>query len=286
MRPSRAPGPRSPFSRAVIGQTIGLLVVVGAGLFYAGYRWGLSRGARQAPAVTERAHGGSGTKRDAPAPTGDPHLDPRVVTDTTGNFLENPGFEDGSAGWKWLDWSNDWAPFDIGEGRVASGTKAAHLAVRGEPGGPPTRVFGLVQELAPTAFPTRISGRYYVERWAPGTAKKAYTQVVIIAMQPRGDLPSMQLRYVLEGVTEQPYNMSNARYVFVHRRTQPELERWIDFALDVQGDYRRLWGEVPRDGTPFRVLFEARYDDKPLDGAVTNDVWYDDLFVGLARTSP
>ncbi len=284
MRPSRAPGARSPFGRGVVGQTIGLLVVVGAGAFYGGYRWGLSRGAEQASrAAPERPHEAPDTKRDARASTADPHFRPRVVTDTTINYLENPGFEDGSAGWKWLDWSGEWAPFDIGGDRVASGAKAAHLAVRGEPGGPKTRVWGAVQELAPTVFPTRISGRYYVERWEPGAAKKAYAQVVIIAMQSRGDLPSMQLRYILEGVTEQPYNMSNARYVFVHRRTQPELERWIDFSLDVQGDYRRLWGEVPRDGTPFRVLFEARYDDKPPDGTVTSDVWYDDLFVGLAR---
>jgi hypothetical protein len=130
-------------------------------------------------------------------------------------------------------------------------------------------------------FPTRISGKYFVERWEPGAARKAYVQVVVIAMWPFGDLPSRQLRYILDGVVEPPYNMSNARYVFVHRRTQPEIGRWIDFTLDVQGDYRRLWGDVPPDGTPFRVLFEARYDDKPPGSEVHNVVYYDELFVGV-----
>ena len=138
-----------------------------------------------------------------------------------------------------------------------------------------------MQEITPAAFPSRISGHYYVDRWEPGTAKRVYAQVVIIAMQALGDLPRTQIRYVLEGVTEQPYHMSNARYVFVHRRTQPETDRWIDFSLDVRADSRRLWGSVPPDGTPFRVLFEARYDDKPGNGTVSADVYFDDLFVGV-----
>jgi hypothetical protein len=203
------------------------------------------------------------------------------VEAATGNFLSNPGFEEGDAGWHWLDWSQQWAPFEVAAGRAASGAKAAHLAVRGEAGGRPTRVFGVVQELAPRVFPSRISGRYFVERWEPGEARKAYLQAVIIAMVPLGDMPSMQIRYILEGVTEQPYQMSNAKYHFVHRRARPEVGRWVDFSVDVRDDYRRLWGRVPPDGTPFRVLFEARYDDKPAPGVVAADVWYDDLFVGL-----
>jgi len=169
----------------------------------------------------------------------------------------------------------------VDDTRAAAGARAARLAVYGRPEDRPTRVFGVVQELAPAAFPTRIAGRYFVERWAPGAAKKAYVQVVIIAMWPLGDMPSRQLRYVLEGVTEQPYQMSNARYVFVNRRTQPETGRWLEFSLDVQQDYRRLWGDVPPDGTPFRVLFESRYDDKPLGSPVDNVVYYDELFVGV-----
>jgi hypothetical protein len=100
-------------------------------------------------------------------------------------------------------------------------------------------------------------------------------------MRPQGNEPTMQLRYILDGVTEQPYHMSNARYVFFHKRPQPQTGTWIDFQLDLTGDYRRLWGEVPPDGTGYRVLFEARYDDKPPGGTVTDDVWYDDLFVGV-----
>ncbi|MBI5501529.1 MAG: hypothetical protein HY907_14885 [Deltaproteobacteria bacterium] len=254
------------------------LVVVGAAAFYAGYRFGLSR----AKTGVERAK----TERTPSAPPGkaaadDPHFEPRTVTVRAGNFLENAGFESGETGWKWLEWSNQWGKFEVGEGRAAAGDKAAHLAVHGGATDPATRVFGVVQELVSPVFPGRISGKYFVERWEPGGVRKAYIQVVIIAMRPQGDQPTMQLRYILDGVTEQPYQMSNARYVFVHRRAVPETGAWIDFSLDVLGDYRRLWGEVPPDGTGYRVLFEARYDDKPAGATVANDVWYDELFVGV-----
>jgi hypothetical protein len=206
------------------------------------------------------------------------------VEGRTGNFLSDPGFEEGGVGWKWLDWSNQWKPFEIGGERVSTGTRAAHLAVHGgwsEEKNAGTRVFGVVQELVSAVFPARISGRYLIERWEPGQAKTAYLQAVIIAMQPRGDQPTMQIRYILDGVTVQPYQLSNARYVFVHRREQPDTGVWVDFSLDVREDYRNLWGEVPPDGTGYRVLFEARYDDKPPAGVVAIDVWYDDLFVGV-----
>lgn len=257
-------------------------VLAGAVAGWAGYRLGLRQGAAgAAPAAAPAAPRAKSLERPASGTPADPHFRPRTVEARTGNFLVNAGFEDGEVGWSWLDWSNDWAPFAVDETRAAAGKRAAHLTVLGRPEDRPTRVFGVVQELAPPVFPTRISGKYFVERWEPGAARKAYVQVVVIAMWPLGDLPSRQLRYVLDGVTEPPYNMSNARYVFVHRRAQPELGRWIDFALDVQGDYRRLWGAVPPDGTPFRVLFESRYDDKPLGSEVHNVVYYDELFVGV-----
>ncbi|MBI5488931.1 MAG: hypothetical protein HY905_16475 [Deltaproteobacteria bacterium] len=280
MRPSRAPSHKPSQARRTlpVAHVLAALAVVGAGAFYAGYRYGLSRtrpGVAQAK--TERAS----TAPPGKAASDDPHFAPRTVTVRTGNFLENAGFEGGESGWKWLDWSNQWGKFEVAEGRAATGSKAAHLAVHGGATDPGTHVFGVVQELVSPVFPRRISGKYFVERWEPGGARKAYIQVVIIAMRPQGKEPTMQLRYILDGVTEQPYHMSNARYVFVHRRPEPETGEWIDFSLDVVGDYRREWGEVPPDGTGYRVLFEARYDDKPAAATVANDVWYDDLFVGV-----
>jgi hypothetical protein len=203
------------------------------------------------------------------------------VTARTGNFLANAGFEEGEAGWKWLDWSSQWGKFEVAQARVATGAWAAHLAVHGGPADSRTRVFGVVQELVSPVFPTRISGRYFVERWEPGVARRAYVQLAILAMKPTRNASTMQLRYILDGVTEEPYHLSNAHYVFVRRRERPETGVWIDFALDVREDYRRLWGEVPPDGTGYRVLFEARYDDKPPGATVAIDVWYDDLFAGV-----
>ena len=273
-----------------MAHALAALVAVGAGAFYAGYRYGLTKGNAGAalpppPTATgleKRPQGKpSGTPPATRPSTEDPHFQPRTVEMRTENFLANAGFEEGDAGWKWLDWSSQWGRFEVGEERAATGSRAAHLAVHGSWTDASTRVFGVVQEIVSPVFPTRISGRYFVERWEPGQAKKAYVQVVIIAMQAQGSQPTMQLRYILEGVTVQPYQLSNARYVFVHRREQPDTGTWIDFSLDVQEDCRTLWGAVPPDGTGYRVLFEARFDDKPPAGTVAIDVWYDELFVGV-----
>jgi len=214
-------------------------------------------------------------------PSNDPHFHPRDVTAPSGNFLVNPGFEQGISGWMWLEWSENWGPFEIASGQVATGRLAAHIPAHGSPGERPTRIFGVVQEIRSVKFPTRISGRYLVERWDTGVAKKAYVQVVLIAMIRAGQQPTMQLRYVLDGMNEAPYHMANARYIVVHPREAPPIGRWIDFSLDVPDDYRRFWGELPPDGTGYRVLFEARYDDKAPGESVALDVWYDDLFVGI-----
>ena len=43
----------------------------------------------------------------------------------------------------------------------------------------------------------------------------------------------------------------------------------------------RLWGgELPARPERLDVLFEARWDHRPLDTSVHADVYYDDLFVG------
>lgn len=227
---------------------------------------------------------GAEAKRPDPQrsrPSDPPPIDARPVAATRGNFLDNPGFEEGSTGWKWLDWSSNWAPFDVVQGTAAGGDRSARLAVRGAPGDPETRVWGVVQEIAPEAFPERISGRYRIDRWEPGAARKMYLQAVVISLHPEGPLPSTQVRYVLEGVTEPPYRMSNARYRFANRRPAPPQGEWIEFSLPVKRDFLDLWGKIPPPGTALRVLFEARYDDKPRTGMAAADVYYDDLFVGV-----
>jgi hypothetical protein len=271
----------------------GLSVVAVAGAFAAGVWYGRSsatapaetQGARATPPSGAGARSGSRRHRDsspAEPPANNAPFSPRAIVGASGNFLENPGFEEGDRGWLWLDWSNQWGPFEVSDRRPASGTRSARLAAHGEPADPATRVFGVVQELAPDKFPERISGRYFVETWEPGASRKCYVQVVIIAMVEEPGIASMQVRYVLDGVTEPPYQMSNARYRFVHRRDRPPTGAWVDFSLDVHRDYRELWGRVPPDGTAFRVLFETRYDDKPWGDRVKLDVYYDDLHVGDA----
>lgn len=253
------------------------MVAIGGVSFYLGYRFGRSSGTEAAP----RTNSPRDCECEPSTSIADQHFTPRSVSTRRGNFLANPGFEDGEAGWRWLDWSTGWGPFKIGTNRTSSGSHAAHLPVRGGPGDPPTRVFGVVQELVSPRFPTRITGRYFVERWEPGGTRKVYIQVAIIAMRRVNRRTSTQIRYILAGVTEQPYNLNNARYVFTRRWAQPAQGRWIDFSFDVSSDYRRLWDYAPPDGTPYRVLFEARYDDRPEDATVAADVWYDDLFVGV-----
>ena len=203
-----------------------------------------------------------------------------------GNLFANPGFEDGAGPWFSLETEAWGRPFAVSQQQAHSGAGSAALALRSEDGGK-ARVYGLVQEVSPDAFPDVISGYYYVDRWEQGTPKQ-YLQAVVIVWnadnQPAeaGAVENYQVRYVLAGVDAPPLAISNAHYIMAGTGA-PQTGRWIAFERNVRQDFEQLWGAAPEGFDRLRILFEVRWDDRSeLDGASAASVYYDDLYLGPA----
>jgi hypothetical protein len=156
------------------------------------------------------------------------------------------------------------------------------------------KVFGVLQELRPQRFPDLVSGWYRVESWEKGAdVTDLYLQFVAILWghpeaprlvypdAPNPAIKNVQLRYYLAGVAEPPFALANARLAFVTREL-PVEGRWSRFEIHLLRDFERAWGKVPSDYEFLRLLFEARWDNKPVGSRIHADVYYDDLFVGYA----
>lgn len=205
------------------------------------------------------------------------------------NLLENPSFEAGREPWTRMG-GTAWGAFEVVDSPVRSGKASAYLPVRWESGAPgqPVKVFGVVQEPKPETFPETLSGWYRVgDWWSESKVTKLYVQVVVIVWDDpkttelvgvRGGaaIKNYQLRYYMAGVDQPPFLLANAKYKFVGKGP-PQRERWVRFELPLRADFQELWGHVPSEYSSLRVLFEARWDDKPEGAGVRADVWYDDL---------
>jgi len=203
--------------------------------------------------------------------------------DPPAELLANPGFEDGKTGWTALANSDGWAPdFDISQDIVRSGSRSALLAMRVPPQGGDVRIFGVTQEVAPDDMPAELSGWYRVDGWQRGTARQ-YLQVVVVVFnsdnRPLPNAVNHQIRYILAGITEPPFRIDNAKYVFAGP-PEPVQGEWVPFRFNVADDFRRLWGEEPRGFDNIRLLFEVRYDGRAETEQPAADVYYDDLHFG------
>jgi hypothetical protein len=195
------------------------------------------------------------------------------------NLLRNGSFEQGVEPWFSLE-SEHWAGFSRSDRYAVDGRFSAYLALRADPEDHGAKVFGLIQELRPKRFPKRLSGYYRVENWRRGTAKQ-YLQCVIIAWGDRAvsQYSNVQIRYILAGLTEPPFAINNARFVFLGDR-EPIQGRWVRFERDLRSDFLQQWGHIPENFEKIRVLCEARYDDKEPGTVVSADVYYDALYLG------
>lgn len=210
------------------------------------------------------------------------------------NLLENAGFEEGREPWTRMGGSV-WGAFDVVEDQAHSGKASAYLPVKWESGKPgqSVKVFGVVQEPTPEAFPETLSGWYRVgDWWSESPATKLYVQVVVIVwddpktaelvgVRSGPPIKNYQLRYYLAGVDEPPFLLANAKVKFAGKG-QPKREQWVHFELPLREDFQELWGHVPSDFSSLRVLFEARWDAKPEGAGVRAEVWYDDLVLEAA----
>lgn len=195
------------------------------------------------------------------------------------NLLRNGSFEQGVEPWFALDSAN-WAGFSLSDRYAVAGRFSAYLALRATPEDHGAKVFGVIQELSPKRFPKKISGYYRVESWRRGTTKQ-YLQCVVIVWRDRAvsQYQNIQIRYILTGMTEPPFAITNARFVFLGER-EPVQGRWVRFERDLHQDFLHQWGHVPERFDKIRVLFEARYDDKEMGTELAADIYYDALYLG------
>jgi hypothetical protein len=148
-------------------------------------------------------------------------------------------------------------------------------------------IWGIVQETQPEEFPEKLSGFVRVDGWQRATAKQ-YLQVVVIVFGadngPQG-VPNYQIRYILHGIDRPPFEISNARYVFIDTG-EPVDQQWFYFERNVAEDFRNLWGVIPAGYDNIRLLYEVRYDDKAPTELPAADVYYDDLGFGATAPGP
>lgn len=212
---------------------------------------------------------------------------PQVPVEGQPNLFLNPGFEAGTEPWcelhplKWtLEVSNDYAH---------SGHSSAMLPMR-----VPAEVTGdyevhsVAQELTLEEFPELISGYYRVENWIKGTPKQ-YLQFVVVVFGAT-NLPSPytnhQMRYPLAGISQEPFAIANAYFVFLGTE-EPRTGEWVYFERNIKQDFKDMWGAVPEGFSKIRVMFEVRYDEKVAGPAPAEaDVYYDDLYMGPAIDNP
>lgn len=198
--------------------------------------------------------------------------------DDQGNFLVNPGFEDGDEPWISLDPESS---FQRTEELAHSGKASAGLHMRDAASATGARVYYLVQEIQPSEFPEVVRGSYRVETWKKGTEKQ-YLQFVVIVFGADNmpeQFPNHQIRYPLAGIESPPFFISNAYFRFLGKE-EPVTGEWVSFEANVADDFQRLWGAVPKGFDNIRVLFEVRFDDKSPVATSEADVYYDDLYVG------
>jgi hypothetical protein len=212
-----------------------------------------------------------------------------------GNLLANPGFEQGEAGWTYPMESPYWGKFEVVQAPVRSGRRAAHLRLRADSEDQTNAVWilGVMQESTPERFPDVMGGWYRVERWDKGAdVTHLYLQAVAIVwtsqaasvLNPENPaanagLLNYQLRSYLAGVSEPPFLLANARVHFASKQL-PRLGHWTYFEVPLRQEFERQWGSVPTGYDRLRLLFEARWDQRPAGSRIEADAYFDDLFVG------
>jgi hypothetical protein len=208
---------------------------------------------------------------------------PQVPVEGQANLFRNPGFESGEDPWCVV-----YLPkFEVSQEQSHSGQSSALLQMQVPAGTTGDRVYYLVQEVEVQEFPEFLSGYYRVDEWARGTPKQ-YLQFVVIAFGATnlpGGFSNHQVRYPLAGISEDPFGIANAFFVYIGRE-EPAAGQWVYFERNIKQDFESLWGAAPEGFSKIRVLFEVRFDDKEAGAPAEAAVYYDDLYMGPASENP
>jgi len=185
--------------------------------------------------------------------------------------------------------SPSWSPsFDVTNSQAHSGKNSVHLALKSPSAPALNRVFGVVQDIDLTDLPEYISGYYRVENWQKGTDFQ-YLQFVVIVFttDPQtGQTANTQIRYLLAGAPSDPFEIGNAKFVFV-TKDEPVTGQWVHFGRNIREDFQEKWGGVPQNITSIRLFFETRFDSPTeIQPQMAGDIYYDDLYVGPQSKAP
>jgi hypothetical protein len=178
-------------------------------------------------------------------------------------------------------------PFEVSDAMAHSGKNSAHLKLIPPAQPAENKVFGAVQDLSPNKFPEFVSGYYRVENWQKATHFQ-YLQFVVIAFvnSPAGGTTNTQIRYLLAGADAEPFEIGNAKFVFLNK-ADPTTGEWVHFERNVKEDFEQLWGSVPQGLEHVRMFFEARYDSPTAtQPQIGGDIYYDDLYAGPQDGAP
>jgi hypothetical protein len=205
------------------------------------------------------------------------------ASSSDGNLFANPGFEAGAD--PWITLVNE-TGFEVTTEQANSGEHSAVLRMDDPASAEGNMVYYLVQEIEPDDLPERVEGFFRVENWQRG-AQRQYVQFVVAAIAPDNfpEIPdNVQLRYILAGAQEPPFDIANAHFVFVGG-AEPVEGEWVPFSLDIRDDFTTYWGKAPQGFEKLRLFFEVRWDGKRAgSGAPRADVYYDDLYIGSGST--
>ena len=218
-----------------------------------------------------------------PAPPVSGPCVPQVPIEGQANLFRNPGFESGEEPWCVIHPPK----FKVSQKLSHSGQSSALLQMRVPAEAAGTKVYYLVQELVLQEFPEFLSGYYRVEKWTRGTPKQYLQFVVIVfgATNLPGGFRNHQIRYPLAGISEDPFGIANAFFVYIGKG-EPQIGQWVYFERNIKRDFQDLWGAVPQGFYKIRVLFEVRFDYKKAGAPAEAAVYYDDLYIGPANEKP
>jgi len=258
---------------------LGLLAIAGLALFILA----VACGGEEAEGPTATLTPGMSTPIGTPATVVTPATATPITTPPPGACVPQTPIEGQSLH------LGEVSPFEVSQDYAQSGESSALLRMRvpaEEEGN--AKVFYLVQEVIAEEFPDLMSGYYRVENWTKGTPKQ-YLQFVVVAFGVTnlpGGYPNHQMRYPLAGISEEPFAIANAFFVFIGKE-EPRTGEWIYFERNLKEDFEQFWGAAPEGFSKIRVLFEVRYDDKEAGPVPSEaDVYYDDLYMGPASENP
>lgn len=186
------------------------------------------------------------------------------------NVVANADFEN-TENPVWYALKNiQWGGYEIAEEKKADGSMNHFAKVSAKVASPTmgVKVFGAVQEIDLSQglpehweFDMRVAKEKVL-------CDKQYAQAVAIFWQPKDGASAnenpennVQLRCILHGVKEQPYQMSNAK--FHMNPSFEEREGWRRYALPLEKWFKEAYPGRDFSKGRIRLLMEARYDTMP-----------------------